>query len=350
MIISLFVLSSSISAQVNIDELDVSKVFSKPTDKNKYGSFKSQKVKGKISGMGAFLFKNGSLYFGDFIEKEFHGKGSLISVDSISNCPNCMVYVGRFKHGLKSGKGRCYNANGELIYEGKFSDDRPVDSYPNIDLKIGSAHYFSEFVNDDYHFIGEFEGEVPAGEGFLIFNNGDIFISPFLDGNQDGIGVYVQSDGNWICEKNDKGIVTPISSSKEYETLRSHAKAIFREALGVSLGYFAGAAQKGAELSTQISNLSSKDETNSSSDYSSETDSGSNNYSSDKKYNLSEQQSYNKDKSTYHKYDGMLSKAFAGNIEASASEIKNWQSKMKQLREKWEAKGKDFPHFPNEDR
>ena len=68
------------------------------------------------------------------------------------------------------------------------------------------------------------------------------------------------------------------------------------------------------------------------------------------KNSLSDQSNYNSDKATYSRYDSMLSAAFAGNREASDSEIKNWQSKMKKLRKKWEAKGKDFPHSSNEDK
>lgn len=68
------------------------------------------------------------------------------------------------------------------------------------------------------------------------------------------------------------------------------------------------------------------------------------------KYSISEQQSYNVDKSTYARYDSMLSQAFAGTREASASEIRDWQSKMKKLRTKWEARGKSFPKSANESR
>ena len=65
---------------------------------------------------------------------------------------------------------------------------------------------------------------------------------------------------------------------------------------------------------------------------------------------LSEQNSYNTDKATYSRYDSLLSSAFAGNSSASLSEIRDWQSKMKKLRQKWESKGKSFPHSSNEDR
>lgn len=66
--------------------------------------------------------------------------------------------------------------------------------------------------------------------------------------------------------------------------------------------------------------------------------------------NMSEHHSYNSDKSTYSRYDSMLAQVFAGNREASVSEIKSWQSTMKELRKKWEGKGKSFPHSSNEDR
>lgn len=84
--------------------------------------------------------------------------------------------------------------------------------------------------------------------------------------------------------------------------------------------------------------------------YSSGSSSSSSSKSEGNKYSISEQQSYNADKSTYAKYDSMLSQVFAGNREASSSEIKDWQSKMKKLRTKWEAKGKSFPKSSNESR
>lgn len=353
LIILLLVLTVKVSAQVNLDDLGEINVFSTTTEKNKNGKYKAQKIKGKISGMGVFQSKNGSLYYGDLFDKQFQGKGTLVSIDSVKNCPGCVIYVGRFKEGLKNGKGRCYNGNGELIYEGKFKDDKPVDNYPNLDVAIGSTHYFSEFRTDDYHFIGEFEGDSPDGEGMLIFTNGDIYITPFADGIQDGLSVYIQADGNWECEKNERGKATLISSSAEYASLRKRAKENFKAGLSVALNYFSEAAQAGSQLTSQIRDFSSNGgSTSLSSGYSGDDGSYSpkKGVESGDKYNISEQQSYNRDKSTYHKYDGLLSKAFAGNSSASESEIKEWQSKMKKLREKWESRGRDFPHFANEDK
>lgn len=157
-----------------------------------------------------------------------------------------------------------------------------------------------------------------------------------------------------MLEKVEDGASTLISSSDEYETLRQTAKANFRASLSEALGYFAAAAQKGGEIAMQIQSMSS----NNSSYGGTSTDNGSQgsrksssrDSSSGNNFDLSEQQHYNRDKSTYNRYDSMLAKAFAGNGYASPSEIADWQNKMRQIRQKRENNGRSFPHFPNEDR
>lgn len=349
-ILVLLVLAVNMSAQVERDFLTVEKVFASPTDKGKLGKYKAQKVKGKTSGMGALQLKDGSLYFGDFYDKELHGTGVMIAEDSILYCPECVVYAGKFRNGLKHGRGRCYNQAGELLYEGKFVDDKPVEIYPNKN-NYGLT-YFTEFGNDEFSFIGEFIGDNPHGLGVFIFNNGDMTLSSFDDGKQDGISVFIQSDGNWNSERIENGVSTPISSSSEYSMLKKQAKENFKSAMSTAFSYFSEALQTGSQMATQIKTKSSNSTLmNADGEWSSNTDgpkSRSNQTSN--KYNLSEQQSYNRDKSTYGKYDSMLSNTFAGNRSASASEIDSWQSKMKQLREKWEKKGKSFPHSSNEDK
>jgi len=52
------------------------------------------------------------------------------------------------------------------------------------------------------------------------------------------------------------------------------------------------------------------------------------------KNNMGEQQSYNLDKSTYGRYDSMLSAHFYGGRSATGNEVKQWQQEMKRLREK----------------
>lgn len=118
-----------------------------------------------------------------------------------------------------------------------------------------------------------------------------------------------------------------------------------RKELSGALNEFGNAMINTAENIEEIQSMAADSE-----DEEGET-SGKNGKSAGGKHNdMSEHQSYNADKSTYSRYDSMLSQAFAGNREASVSEIRQWQKKMKDLRTKWEKKGKSFPHSANEDR
>lgn len=76
----------------------------------------------------------------------------------------------------------------------------------------------------------------------------------------------------------------------------------------------------------------------------------SSNTSSNGRSTLGNNQSYNSDKRTYNNYDSMLSAYYAGNRNASSSEVSQWKREMKRLREKWESQNKSFPHSRNEDR
>lgn len=342
-------------AQIVHFPLPLDGTFQTATDKNKSGVFKAQKVKGKITGTGAYRFKNGTVYVGDFNDKHFHGLGMLIpsSTDSISNCPSATVYVGRFKNGLKNGKGTCYNSKGEVIYAGRFKDDAPVDSFPQ---PRGDNRYFTDFKSETSYFVGEFDGELPNGFGAMFFNNGDFCVSKFKEGMRDGISVYIQEDGNWFSENVEGDTSIPISSSEEYASLETRAKAAFRASMSEALGYFTQAVESGVQIA-QIAGSSNN--TSLSGTFvevpaaSSQSGGGVSDVSGTtggQKYDMSEQRAYNRDKSTYAKYDSMLSAAFAGNRSATSSEIKEWQSKMRSLRTKWEAKGRSFPHFANEDK
>lgn len=352
LVIMLFV-NVHLYAQVSYDPKQFDCIFSTITDKNKKGIYKAQKVKGKTTGAGMYKSKNDDIYIGDFKDKDFSGLGMMLTSenDTISNCPKAKYYVGRFRNGIKNGKGSCYDVNGELVYFGRFLDDKPVDEFKEDDIR-----YFSEVKSDKFHYIGELEGNQPNGFGVVIYPDGDYLISKFIDGNRVGISTYMFSDGNWESESVEGDKVTMISSSEEYSALESKLNAAFKENMNVALGYLSQAIQSTGEAISIAKNLGSSNTREHGSALSDVEDAGFSNSGNKKstqtgdKNNMSEQRAYNNDKSTYSRYDSMLSQAFAGNREASASEINNWQSKMKRLRKKWEDKGKNFPHSSNEDR
>lgn len=345
-------------SQMTSNPYPVEGIFSKNvTGSNKYGKVKAQKIKGKVTGTGLQKGKDGSLYAGDFKDKIPHGKGMLISAPGLNldGCPQGLVYVGRFKEGLKEGNGKVYDANGELIYKGKFKDDAPVGDFPG---ETDYENWFTELKGDGSTYIGEMEGNAPSGFGLIIFSDNSYLVSNFKDGNRDGVTVYMQADGNWISENVDGDSVTPISSSEEYATLEANSKAVFRAALSEALNYFAEGLAVTAQGISNYREMKHGSYANTDfSGYSDDTSNGSTRGSSGKTgnskgngFSLSEQQSYNTDKSTYARYDSTLAQIFAGNRQASSSEIKQMQDKMKSLRKKWEAKNKSFPKSANEDR
>lgn len=342
----------TIQAQISFSDVSIPYSSSKITEKDKHGFFVAQRIKGKLSGTGIYKYNNGNIYIGDFKDKKPSGFGMLICTDgdSIESCPGAKVYVGKFKDGLKRGKGVCYNSNGEMIYYGRFENDQLVDSitYNNIGYR-----YFSDAKTDVFYFIGEFEESVPDGFGAIFFSNGDILISDFQNGERIGINIYLEHDGNWFSENVSAGNSIFISSSREYASYVAGSKSEWNAAWKEALGSLEDWSKALSELSVQLGNIaqnSNSGDSDESQNYNSPSNSRRAGNNSGKVYNMSEQHAYNQDKSTYAKYDGMLSQVFAGSRDASPSEIRDWQNKMKQLRKKWEKKGKNFPHFPNEDR
>lgn len=111
----------------------------------------------------------------------------------------------------------------------------------------------------------------------------------------------------------------------------------------VTVGAAASSAWSAANSSSY--NSSSYSPSYSSSSYGSSSSSSSSGGGS-----LSDQQSYNSDKRTYANYDSMLSSHFDGSRSATASEVKQWQQAMKNLRTKWSSKGKSFIQSSNETR
>lgn len=341
------------SGQVSTVPYPVDKVFEKTTGKGKWGEIKGQKIKGKINGMGIMRSKDGAVYAGDIYEKLPNGKGMQMASPGkeLVGLKDGVYYVGRFKEGVKTGKGKVYNRDGELIYSGRFKNDLPESVYP---MENAGKSWFTELKSTTANYIGEMAATNPDGFGMMLFSDGAFMLSNFVDGRLEGVNVYVRYDGGWISENVENGVSNPVSSSAEYAVLESASRQAFMSGLSDALSEFSKALAVGAQAVATYQSFSDgggsyggiSEGYNSGSGRSFK--SGLNDKGGD--FSLSEQQSYNTAKSVYSRYDSQLAAIFAGNRSASASEIKDIQSKMRSLRQKWEAKGKSFPHSPNEDR
>lgn len=102
------------------DELVGKAYYHGNTDYIKYsGMFKDGEFHGK--GTFYYLFFKKS-YSGEWYEGKRSGKGISYSKDS-----GQVIYEGEWKDDLMHGVGRLYDDNGNLIYEGSFFEDKPVD-------------------------------------------------------------------------------------------------------------------------------------------------------------------------------------------------------------------------------
>jgi len=84
------------------------------------------------NGVGTYTWPNGSKYEGEFKDNERSGQGTYTvpAGFSISNCPYCTKYTGKWLNNRKVATGKCYNSMGVLIFDGYFTDDKPWGNYP----------------------------------------------------------------------------------------------------------------------------------------------------------------------------------------------------------------------------
>ncbi|MHB1277701.1 MAG: protein kinase domain-containing protein [Bacteroidia bacterium] len=110
---------------------------------------------GVRTGSGTYYFSDGTVYVGGWKNDSFSGRGKMTWEDGdkydgsysngkrnglgtyttgggdINNCPDCRKYQGYWKDNNKHGMGKCFDRNGNLLYDGEFRDGKPVDDYPN---------------------------------------------------------------------------------------------------------------------------------------------------------------------------------------------------------------------------
>ena len=173
----------------------VKKVMDHATD-----TFSSDKYKGVLAankqrdGLGVYLWSDGSSYWGEWSEGHFEGNGIYIASPSeeLSNCPGCAFYVGSFVDNARSGQGRCYNLNGDLIYSGSFSGGVPTDPYPSGENP--SRRFEIQSINGDYY-IGETLDGQRHGTGIYIWASGDAWFGSWENDSRKADGLYLWYDG-----------------------------------------------------------------------------------------------------------------------------------------------------------
>lgn len=314
------------------------------------------------TGSAMQLLKDGSLYVGDFVNGSYEGYGMMVAgtKGTLDKIPGAMVYVGEWIDGKRNGRGTCYGTDGEIVYKGIFADNMPTDPYPTI--KANDNHYFSDtenYTNNEYY-IGEMLNGKPDGFGIFILPNGARSIGRVRNGKRYGIAVIVFEDREWMLVKYDPKVngYTVISSTEDLMARReqyARAQAKITSELRESL---LDLANSGLQLANEIQSQSNKNNGGNINNYSSYSsfDSQSTTTSGHKSNHGNKATSKANDcgtawmqaKRTYSDYETQL----APNGSRTATDIsqrRSIRSKMRSLRQKWEARGCQFTKSPYED-
>lgn len=319
------------------------------------------------SGLGVLRLKNNGVYVGYFNHNKFNGKGMQIAPKNknIEDCADGFIYVGRWLNGEKYGNGRLYNKSGQLIYNGRFENDKPCGQFlahPDTLRKFS----FLELRHDDGSeiYVGEVEMDLPNGFG-IYYDDESFTIVESKAGVQHGLGLMLFPSVGWSTFKVENGLYTELDNSANLNKRHERRKEERRQARQDLLNAFGNFATGMAQVASNVQQIHNNNGTSPyggasvgdgygsfSSDTS--TSKGNVNHTSSStdgnKYNLGEQQSYNTDKQSWGRYDGMLSAHFNGGRSATGNEVRQWQQRMKDLRAKWKAKGKSFPDSNNENK
>lgn len=320
--------------------------------KNKKEWFKGQIIKKERSGMGVLKMKDGSLYIGDFSKDKIKGFGMMLIAEDgkISNCNDCAVYVGNWQQGIKSGKGICYDKSGDVIYSGLFENDAPAERYPSKDDFL--FNYFSLIEYDNGNkYLGEINDGQFNGYGVFVWEEGDLWFGNIKDGERKGVGLYLMYNGEWATLNCNGDDCVQISSSVNYKDIDASRKAATRQTFSTMMENFAAAATSTVEVSNQIQAMRSNGSSNGNIIQSNNGSSASSNSSGNK--NSQDGTSNNKskisdcgsnwrsDSRVYSDYESQLIKmrTYPEKYTNYTSDYTDIQSKMKQIRQKWEARG-----------
>ena len=143
-------------------------------------------VNGMCTGKGVLKISNKLEYNGDFVENKKHGYG-------IEKYPDGSRYEGEFQDNKKNGKGKCIISNGET-YEGDFKDD----------LFNGEGKY--RWPKESREYIGHFKNGNMDGKGINKFKDGSVYEGYYKNGLKHGLGKYSWPNGkvfygSWLNNK-----------------------------------------------------------------------------------------------------------------------------------------------------
>ncbi len=150
----------------------------------------NQNFEEKANVNNAIILPNGGVFQGDLVDGLANGHGRMI-------LPNEEEYRGEFLNGLRHGIGTNQLIDSNMFYAGEWEKDQ-YQGYG----KIG--------YGDNSYYVGQFMNGLEHGIGTRLMSYRRIHHGEYVEGQEQGNGIYIHSDGRvWVgCW--DKG--TPIAA------------------------------------------------------------------------------------------------------------------------------------------
>lgn len=130
-----------------------------------------------LNGFGKYLFANGTIYEGYFVNGKANGKGKVSYKDGGS-------YVGDLIDGKMEGRGVFLSANGNT-YDGGWSNN----------LRSGQGTQTLKASGEVY--VGQFAGDKRNGKGKSTYKNGDTYDGDWVNGLREGQATYTFPNGSY---------------------------------------------------------------------------------------------------------------------------------------------------------
>ena len=154
----------------------------------------------------SFLFK----YLDNKNLNNISGKVVEKKIDKLID-PNGDIYIGEVLNGLKHGKGKIYNINGSIKYEGDFVN--------------GKREGYGKFIwEDGEYYIGQWMNNLKYGKGIIYYKNGGIKLDcNWVNDMPEGNGKCIWKDGNYYIGqfknglRNNKGKIYYKNGNIKYE-------------------------------------------------------------------------------------------------------------------------------------
>ena len=149
------------------------------------------------NGYGAYTWRSGEKYIGQFEDETLHGQGTY-------TWPSGQIFVGQFKNGTQHGQGSKTFSNGEK-YVGRFKDGKS-NGLGSYTWPTGEKHFgqYKDGKSDGQgtatwpngqKYVGQFKEDLFNGQGTINFPNGQKYVGQFKDGKFNGQGTYIWSSG-----------------------------------------------------------------------------------------------------------------------------------------------------------